>query len=223
MAQSTEGLNVKIKSVRKSMLMSLHDCAKILGTSTNRYLAFEQGKESLSLPELEILACYFGMPLMECLEGPLISSMRFTLLAEDKRKTYINLREKWIRSRIAMEIESEDVKLEELTELLEISPEKMDAYRKGEIPIPFNHLLTISSYLNITLDDFFPELELGKLKDIQIFSQATGQWNPEFPNEEGAHKDNEVSYNQLLAALKEIPEEDQAQVAKALLNKLRSI
>ena len=85
MVQAPEGLNLKIKGIRKSMQMSLHDCAKVLGTSTNRYLAFEQGEESLSLPEIEILAFYFGIPIMECLEGQVNSSLRFSLLEDEKR------------------------------------------------------------------------------------------------------------------------------------------
>ena len=223
MVQPSEGLNLKIKSIRKSMQMSLHDCARILGTSTSRYLAFEQGEESLSLPEFEILAYYFGIPLMECLEGQLNFSMRFSLLEDDKRTAYIHLREKWIRARITLEIEKQEVKLEELAEVVGISTETMNGYKIGEIPIPINHLQIICTQLNIPLDDFFPEIELGELDNQHPYEQAAGQWNPEFPPGEYANKNNEAIYNQLLAALKEISEEDQAQVAKALLKKLKSI
>ena len=223
MVQAPEGLNLKIKGIRKSMQMSLHDCAKVLGTSTNRYLAFEQGEESLSLPELEILAFYFGIPVMECLEDQINSSLRFSLLKDEKRTAYIHLREKWIRSRLIMEMEENESDLADLSEELNIPQEKLNGYRNGELPIPLNHLQVICTHFQLPLDDLFPALELTELDDRGTIKQAAGQWNPEFPQGDSASGGSEALYNQLLAALKEIPEEDQAQVAKALLKKLRSI
>ena len=205
------------------MQMSLHDCARVLGTSTRRYMAFEQGEESLSLPELEILAYYFGIPLMECLEGQINFSMRFSLLEDDKRTAYIHLREKWIRSRIAVETENKEIKLEELSEPLGIPVETLVGYQKGEITIPINHLQKICAHLDIPLNDFFPESEKDEFENKHLFKQAAGQWNPEFPQGEAAGRSGEATYHQLLAALKDIPEEDQVQVAKALLKKLKSI
>jgi transcriptional regulator with XRE-family HTH domain len=222
MAHPSEGLSEKIKGFRKSMQMSLHDCARLLGTSTGRYLAFEQGEESLSLPEIEILAYYFGIPLMECLEGQINPSMRFSLLEEDKRTAYIHLREKWIHSRIALETENKGMEVGDLVESLGISEERLEEYKSGKLPIPLDHLQKICMQFDIPLDDFFPELEISELENKQSFKQAVGQWNPEFPQGDSAGGSNEITYHQLLAALKEIPEADQAQIAKIILDKLKS-
>ena len=223
MVQPTEGLYLKIKNIRKSMQMSLHDCAKILGTSTKRYLAFEQGEESLSLPELEILALYFGIPVMDCLQGQVNSCIRFSLLEGNKRSVYIQLREKWIRSRLILEIENNNIKLDELAEVLDIPVDKLNGYKNGDFSIPVNDLQIICTYLDLPLNDLFPELALNELEGQQPIRQAAGQWNPEFPQDKVAARASEALYNQLLAALKEMPEEDQAQAAKALLNKLKSM
>jgi transcriptional regulator with XRE-family HTH domain len=223
MAQIPEGLNQKIKNIRKSMQMSLHDCAKILGTTTTRYLAFEKGEESLSLPELEVMALYFGIPVIDCLQGQVNSSIRFSLLEEHKRTAYMQIREKWIRSRLILETENNDIKLDELSEALDIPIETLSRYRSGESSIPLNHLQSICTYFQLPLKDFFPELAVNELEKQQTIKQAAGQWNPEFPDNTQADQANEVLYNQLLAALKEMPEENQAQAAKALLEKLKSL
>ncbi len=223
MAQLPEGLNLKIKNIRKSMQMSLHDCARILGTSKTRYLAFEQGEESLTLPEIEILALYFGIPVMDCLQGQTNSCLRFSLLAEDKRSAYIQLREKWIRSRLVLETENNNIKLDELAEVLDIPADTLNGYKNGASSIPLNHLQIICTHFHLSLHDLFPELDLDEFEEQQPVRQAAGQWNPEFPQDEVAGNANEALYNQLLTALKEMPEEDQAQAAKALLQKLRSM
>lgn len=221
MVKPQNGLCQKITNIRKSMQMSLHDCARLLGTTTKRYLAFEQGEEALSLPELEILAYYFGIPLIECLEGQANSSMRFSLLKVEKRTAYIHLREKWIRSRINLEIKNKGLKLEELAEVLGVSIEKLTKYRNGDLPIPLNHLQTISAHFKIPLEAFLPELDNNNLRDQLSFQHAAGQWNPEFPSQNNVLLNNDLTYDQLLAALREIPKEDQAELAKALLKKLK--
>lgn len=223
MVQPAEGLYLEIKRIRKSMQMSLHDCAKILGTSTKRYLAFEQGEESLSLPELEILALYFGIPVMDCLQGQINYCVRFSLLEENKRSAYIQLREKWIRSRLILETENNNIKLDELAEVLDIPADTLNGYKNGDFSIPLNHLQTICTYFHLPLNDLFPEMVLNELEEHQPIRQAAGQWNPEFPQDEGPARGSEALYNQLLAVLKEMPEEDQAQAAKALLKKLKSM
>lgn len=221
MTNLPKGLNKKIKSIRKTLQMSLHDCAKILGTTTERYLAFEQGEESLSLPELEILAYYFGIPIMECLHGQLQINARFSLLQNANRSAYIKLREKWIRSRLALETENRGIVLEELAETLDITRSDLTGYKTGEMPIPLDHLQKICAYFNLPLEDFFPDL--NEFEGQRSLKPAAGRWNPEFPNGQPSKDDNERIYNQLLEALKEIPEDNQAEIAKVILDKLKSI
>lgn len=223
MVQTPEALNLTFRTIRKTLQLSLHDCANILGISKDHFLAFEQGTGSLSLPELEILALYFGVPLAESLQGQPLESERFHLLEDPKRLTYKQLREKWIRSRLILERQHTGLSLEALSEALAIPVETLKQYEQGDANIPLEHLQLIGNHLGLSLEAFFPENMATGSEDEQATEPVPAHWNPEFPNTQNATEESEDPYGQLLAALKKIPEEDQAQIAKILLNKLKSI
>ena len=56
-------LGVLMRDARLFSCRNLSECAETLGVSQATYEAYELGEQSPSLPEVEILAYYFGVPL----------------------------------------------------------------------------------------------------------------------------------------------------------------
>ncbi|MCB2202789.1 helix-turn-helix domain-containing protein [bacterium] len=220
MAQSTENTLQRISDIRRTLQRSVHDCAGILGISEAKYLAFEQGRESLSLPDLELLSLYLNIPLQELFDKDVHTSSSHHLLQLNIRPQYKQLREKMIQTKLILARESKGLSLFDLAQETDIPEKTLQAYELGQLPIPLNHLKSICEALGCSIDTFFPED--NALNGAPKVNNRQGRWQPEYPNNEAAPNPEEDPYRQLLAALKQIPEEDQARIAKQLLELLKN-
>lgn len=218
MVQIPEELHEKIKTIRMSLHFSIHDCAKLLGISQGSYLAFEKGEQYLSLPDLEILALYFGMPLEAFFNDQYKRLYQLTLLQDSIRPNYQLLRQKVIRTQLSLERQAAGLSLEELGEATGISVESLRDYEEETIPVPIDDLQKICQQLGKHLDAFFPD-------DRQLSETLNlpGTGFQEFIDEEVFIEDDELdeSFVQILAKLRQIPKADQAKIAKEILDKLK--
>jgi transcriptional regulator with XRE-family HTH domain len=220
MALSTDQALQHISSIRKTMQRSVHDCAGILGISEAKYLAFEQGEDFLSLPELELLSLYLNIPLQELFEHNVQTNSTHHLLQSEIRSQYKLLRDKIIQTQLVLTRRNKQRSLDDLAQETGITRETLEAYELGQIAIPLNDLKSICRALACSIEKFFPEKSTLKIK--QDGTSHRDHWQSEYPNGEAASGQEEDPYQQLLAALKQIPEEDQARIAKQLLNKLKN-
>jgi transcriptional regulator with XRE-family HTH domain len=218
MVQIPEVLHEKIKTIRMSLHFSIHDCAKLLGLPQGEYLAFERGEQHLSLPDLEILALYFGLPLEAFFSDKYKRLYQLTLLQDNIRPQYQLLRQKVIRTQLVLERQSAGLTLEELEEATGIPLDVLRNYEEETVPIPIDHLQLICQHLGKHLDTFFPDdSQVSESLLIPSISNNNGD-DPEFSaQEEGL----DSSFVQIIDKLKEIPKEAQAKIAKDILNKLK--
>ena len=220
MAQTLDIINEKFRALRKASQRSIHDCANILNLSKEHYLGFEQGDQSLSLPDLEILASYLGVSLSEIIESNISVIIHRFRLQNNKRDQYRTLRDKMIRSKLILVRQEAHLSLDELSELTGIPQDRLTGYESGAFSIPFDDLQNLSEHLGKLINAFLPEVHNPSERAETIPHNA--EWEPEYP--EGDSKEDLMdTYPQLLAALKRVPLEDQAQIAKILLKKLRAI
>ena len=218
MVQIPEELHEKIKTIRMSLHFSIHDCAKLIGISQGSYLAFENGEQHLSLPDLEILALYFGLPLEAFFNDQYKRLYQLTLLQDSIRPQYQQLRQKVIQTQLALERQAAGFSLEELEEATGIPLEDLRNYEEGAAPVPVDHLQKICQHLGKHLDTFFPDdRQLSESLQLQPFSFA--QDGGADPLEAAGELDE--SFVQILSRLKEIPKAEQAEIARDILNKLK--
>ena len=215
MVQIPKELHEKIKTIRMSLHFSIHDCAKLLGIPQGNYLAFENGEQHLSLPDLEILALYFGLPLEAFFTDQYKRLYQLTLLQDSIRPSYQILRQKVIRTQLSLERQAAGMSLEELGEATGIPVESLRDYEEETVPIPIDDLQNICQQLGKHLDAFFPD-------DHQLsetFNLSGTMFQDQKAMSEGDELDD--SFAQILAKLKQIPKADQAEIAKEILNKLK--
>ncbi len=222
MSVTTDVITKRIKFIRKTKRRSMHDCATILGLSRETYHGIETGTAPLTLPLLELLAIYLGVDLSDFLDDHQQHPFYAAFLKEDLRPRYVELREKMIRARIALEVAHNDLTLEDMAAATQIAQEKLQAYQNGETSIPLQDLISISAYLELPLQTFSEPIWAGD--NGQNASGITDQWQPEFtPATAESEPLEEDPFSDLMAALKKLPTQDQADIAKIILEKLRSL
>lgn len=220
MTQSPENIIQRIQQIRKLKQHSVHDCATILGIADEQYLRFEEGTAQLTLPEIELLSLFLGVPLLTFFNESPIETGSFTLLIDSIQPLFIKLRHKMIRAKLAVERELKPVTVEEIQEATAIPLDTLQAYENGESPIPLHHLWQICDFLAIPIESFFNP-ELTQVNNINI-NQDQVNWQPEFPaGETNTINTEEDPYQHLINAMKRIPKEYQVRIAKILLNGLK--
>ena len=146
-------LGVLIRDARLASEKSLPECARAVGVEPGRFEAYELGEASPSLPEMELLAYFLDLPL-EHFWG------RDTLTGKDKPGKRIDpgqlipLRQRMIGVLLRQSRLEAGLSIESLAQPLNISPDNLQKYELGELPLPISALETLAGALNRSLRDF---------------------------------------------------------------------
>lgn len=221
MALSVKGVLQRIQEIRKSKLRKVKDCAAFLNISKEDYRNFERGKLQLSLPEVELLAGYLDVPIQSFFQDEPYSPQTSPLHDKNIRLRYKKLRQKMIQAMLIIEQTSQGNNLDHLYDLTQISTKKLKSYQRGKKSIPLDHFLAICKALKVTPEVFFHPSKAVAEQDGDDTQPV--KWQPEFPEEleENTLSDDDV-YQTLIDAIKNIPIEAQAELAKTVLNKLKT-
>jgi transcriptional regulator with XRE-family HTH domain len=146
-------LGVLIRDARTFACRSLSECAEFLGISPTAFEAFELGEQSPSLPELELLSFYFGVPLDHFYSNELLE--RNHRFKEDMDlEGLIRLRQRMVGALIRKVRKDANLSLESMSETTGIPPDVLEAYELGEKPLPVPELDSIAFALGSTVKDF---------------------------------------------------------------------
>lgn len=224
MNHNSENIPDRIRKIRKAKQRSIHDCASLLEVSKEHYLRFENGTAPFTLPDLELLAQFFDVPLTAFFNDSPLESYSLSLPTDTLKPQYIQLRHKMIRAKFNQLREQTGVTLDELQKETEIPKEDLLDFDDGNAPIPISSLIKIINCLGVSLDQFFKQDDQPINEITGVHSEATPKWRPEYPEgESGRVKKDRERYEQLVSALKQISKEDQARIAKLLLGHLKSL
>ncbi len=224
MKPNPEKLANRIRNIRKANHRSIHDCASLLDISKEHYLRFENDSAPLSLPELELLARFFAVPLEAFLDDSPLENYTLSLPKASQRAQYIQLRHKMIQAQIDLLRKNKGMTLAELHQETGISQEAMAAFDQGMSPIPISNLMVIADCLGESLDHFFNEDPQSLASHDEDNPQKKLKWQPEYPENKGDKDDQDTEpLNRLMNALQQVPKDDQARIAKALLQLIKSL
>jgi len=145
-------LGLLIRDVRVKSGRNLDDCAQAMGLSTEELLALESGERPPTLPELEILAFYLEVPLEHFWSNEVLK-----IDANDKSfdaDEIKRLRQNMIGALIRKARIEAVVSVDELAQKAGISPESLQSYEQGEIPVPLPELEILAQVLNNSITQF---------------------------------------------------------------------
>jgi transcriptional regulator with XRE-family HTH domain len=145
-------LGILMRDAREKSGKSLDECAQAIGLSSDELSAVEVGDRPPTLPELEIFAFHLDVPLEHFWQSEILKPADSTRVvdAEDIKQT----RQRAIGDLIQQSRRGVDLSIEELAQRAGISAASLQAYEKGEAPIPLPELEAISQELNNSITDF---------------------------------------------------------------------
>lgn len=133
------------------------ECAEVLGISPDDFSKIEMAERDISLPELEVLAMYLGVPM---------AYFWGSLTLEEARETdydlYQSLRQRIIGALLRQARVQADRSPEEVASTLDTDVVQIEAYEAGTEAIPYFQLEKLANNLNVSIQ-YFSNEEHGPL------------------------------------------------------------
>jgi transcriptional regulator with XRE-family HTH domain len=145
-------LGVLIRDAREKSGKSLEECAKVMGLSNDELSAVEFGERPPTLPELEIFAYFLDIPLEHFWENEVLKTVGSDRVVNPEE--IILIRQKAISDLIHEEREKSGQSIAELAQQSGITPESLQSYEQGEVPIPLPDLEILTQVLNNSIKEF---------------------------------------------------------------------
>jgi transcriptional regulator with XRE-family HTH domain len=147
-------LGILLMDARLSKKISVEDISKQTGIAEDRLIQFENGCISPSLPELEILAYTYNLPMNHFWGRKILQSDANNEFNE-KFQTLLKIRNKIIGTNIKSKRQESEISSEKLAEKCEIDKDQLSKFESGEEEIPVPILEIIAKCLNCQIEDFF--------------------------------------------------------------------
>lgn len=145
-------LGVLIRDARVKSGKSLEECSQAMGISVDELGAVEFGERPPTLPELELFAYYLEIPL-EHFWGS-------ETLKQDGSEKSLNpveiskIRQGMIGSLLTKARNDATLSIDDLSQKAGITANNLEAYEKGELPIPITELESVAQVLNNSIGYF---------------------------------------------------------------------
>lgn len=152
----TRKLGVLIRDARSAARKSLTECAAAIGITPATLRAYEEGRKSPSLPELEVLAYYLDLPMQHFWsnnalsdEAPRTEPLNLKMLA--------SIRQRIIGALLSQKRQQFSISLKALSLETGIPASRLKSYESGEKPVPLAELESILSVLGTRVEVFFDQ------------------------------------------------------------------
>jgi transcriptional regulator with XRE-family HTH domain len=165
-------LGVLLKDAREAAHLTVRQAAESIGMTSSMLSAFETGRRSITLPELEGLAYTYDIPIRHFLYNA-------QFLTEDKREKIdlsrlILLRQKMIATKLRQLRAEKNLRLGELSKQSGITARRIKSYENGIRPITLSDLESLAMALGVEVGSFLEyhgpvgEWELNRESDDQF-------------------------------------------------------
>lgn len=145
-------LGVLVRDARLSAQRSIDECARQLRISASQIESWEFGDDVPSLPQLELLANYLGVPISHFWGTETVSG---TAEKEaDAQREYLALRDRMIGALLRQAREERDISLDDLSAASNISAEQLQRYELGEDSLPMHELTVLASQVQRNMNYF---------------------------------------------------------------------
>lgn len=169
-------LGVLLQEARQASNLGQSDCADVLGIPAPAYAAFESGQLAPSLPQLEILAFVFNLPIRHFWGADTLASSRKHAEIRDRAPELTMLRQKMIGIKIQQLRERAGLSAAQVAEKTGISQDRVHGVEAGQIEVPVSELEYIVRAVQGVLDDLVADRGpvgnwLQAQEDFEAFTQ----------------------------------------------------
>ncbi|MGF1504643.1 MAG: helix-turn-helix domain-containing protein [Anaerolineae bacterium] len=146
-------LGVLLRDARQAAGRSTKEAAQILSISEDDYKAFEFGQQAPSLPQLEVLAYFFNVPIEHFWGADTLAAKRGEDEVFDRVAELLMLRQRIIGVRMRQLRESVGLSLEDVAEQTGHEVRQLAAVERGQASLPINELQMVTRALRANLKD----------------------------------------------------------------------
>jgi len=150
-------LGARLSTERESSEKTLARAAEQLGVSAKVIKNFESGQSSPSLPQLELLAELYRIPIENLLNNEPILPKK-TSLSSDKVANFLEIRNRIIAATLKQQRLAQKLTLKKLAAAVGSSPGMLGKFESAAAAIPVPLLEGLCSQLGITIKSLFSPL-----------------------------------------------------------------
>ena len=149
-------LGLLILDARKANRRSVEECAEAAEVTVEQFQAFEKGKEAPTLPQLELLALYFNLPV-EHFWGRQALSQAPTPETFQEKDRLLLLRNRAIGTNLRLARATANLSYPEMAKRTGLPEERLKQFEKSGSEIPVTELEMIANALDLPVDRFYDQ------------------------------------------------------------------
>ena len=146
-------LGVLLRDARVAAGKSMKELGDALGVSSGSISSIERGARAPSLPELEVLAYFLGIPIDHFWQAEIVSDEANPVDKLDV-SALLALRDRTVGAQIRQGRIMRGLNQKELAGQSGVSTGRLSRYENGEAPVPLPELEQIAEALHIDIADF---------------------------------------------------------------------
>jgi transcriptional regulator with XRE-family HTH domain len=136
-------VGVLMRDARVNAVRNADECARLLKISVQEYESWEYGDSVPSLPQLELLAYYLGVPVSHFWGAETLESAQEKHI--DAQSEYLALRNRMVGALLRQARQTANLSLEELSLMSGLPVEQINTYELGELPLPMHELTVLAN------------------------------------------------------------------------------
>jgi transcriptional regulator with XRE-family HTH domain len=149
-------LGLLIRDARVAERRSIKECADAIGVKPGIFRAYEEGRRSPSLPELEALVYFLKLPISQFWGTETMSDAPSPMEAADILRL-IALRQRMIGALLRQERTQSNMSIRQLSSATGISQARLTSYELGERPVAVPELESILTAMSSRIENFFDQ------------------------------------------------------------------
>lgn len=148
----TKMLGATVREARLEAGKSIRESAELLGISPSTFSSYEHGRKGISLPELEVLAYEYRIPLRRFWADRRAEEDDEGRQFDPEQK--ISLRKKLIGATLRKQRHDADMTIADLADAVGFPSSRVSAYERGERSIPLPELELLAGELGHEIEDY---------------------------------------------------------------------
>jgi transcriptional regulator with XRE-family HTH domain len=201
-----------IRDARTEAAMSIDECAAVLGISSGEYSALENGDQTPTLPDLEVLAMFLHVPMSHFWgNSPPVERV------EVDYSDYRNLRRRMIGAMLSQLRINLRMTVDELAKETGINADTISSYEAGSEAVPYFELETLATKLDVSMKHFVDD-EHGPLAEYEAereIEQRFSEWSPQM--KAFVSDSRNISYLETAMSLSEMDVDKLRSIAEGIL------
>jgi transcriptional regulator with XRE-family HTH domain len=164
-------LGLLILDARNHEHRSIEACAEAIQVSVEQFQSFENGDQSPSLPQLELLAWFLNLPMDHFWGSSVIADNDLPESIQEKERL-LQLRNRIIGASLKLGRNQAGLGMPEITGQTGLSEEQITAYESGNEAVPLAHLEALAALYQMPVSQFYDQHgPVGKRRAQQEISQ----------------------------------------------------